>query len=184
MRRILIGSAAAVLAMTLAPAPALAQYGGSPDGQVEGPAADEDGDAISPEEDEPNEAADPGEAEDYGADASPDDGVDLSPDPEDQGAFQEEGPPPEDADADADVDVDVDEGEAEDGGTWQGEDGRSYCRRSDGTTGLIVGGGAGALIGRGIDSHGRRGTGTVIGAIAGALVGSAVERSANEQRCR
>ena len=55
------------------------------------------------------------------------------------------------------------------------EDGGS-CRRSDGTTGAIVGGGAGALVGRGIDRHGERGTGTIIGAVLGALIGHAVEQ--------
>ena len=35
--------------------------------------------------------------------------------------------------------------------TWRGDDGRYYCRRSDGATGTIIGGGAGALIGRAID---------------------------------
>lgn len=48
----------------------------------------------------------------------------------------------------------------------------------------MVGGGAGALVGSGIDGGRRRGTGTIIGAVAGALVGSAIERSANQQRCR
>lgn len=179
MRRILIGSAAAILAMTLAAPPAMAQYGGSPDEQVEGPAARDEGDAVSPEDVAGlDEGAQLNDAEDYGGEAYPDEDVDI--DPEDQGVADEEGPPPEDAV----VGEGEGEADAEDGGTWQGEDGRSYCRRSDGTTGLIVGGGAGALVGRGIDSRGRRGTGTIIGAIAGALVGSAIERSANEQRCR
>jgi len=79
------------------------------------------------------------------------------------------------------------------GATWQGEDGRAYCRRSDGTTGLVVGGGAGALLGREIGRDGRhnrrrgRGGGTagaIIGGLIGAVVGSAVERSAAEQGCR
>jgi hypothetical protein len=65
--------------------------------------------------------------------------------------------------------------------TWRGDDGRYYCRRPDGTTGAIVGGGAGALIGRGFDTRGERGTGTIIGAIAGALLGRAIERG---PRCR
>ena len=34
---------------------------------------------------------------------------------------------------------------------WQGSDGQYYCRRTDGTTGLVVGAGVGALVGRGID---------------------------------
>ena len=36
------------------------------------------------------------------------------------------------------------------GPTWQ-ENGRTYCRRRDGTVGLVVGAAAGALIGRSID---------------------------------
>lgn len=60
---------------------------------------------------------------------------------------------------------------------WQGEDGRYYCRRSNGTTGLIVGGAAGALAGRAIDTRGERMTGTILGAAAGALLGREVQRS-------
>ena len=60
---------------------------------------------------------------------------------------------------------------------WQGDDGRYYCRRSNGTTGLIVGGAAGALAGRAIDTHGERATGTIIGAAAGALLGREVQRN-------
>lgn len=58
---------------------------------------------------------------------------------------------------------------------WQ-EDGRYRCRRSDGTVGLIVGGAAGALAGRAIDTRGERTTGTVLGAAAGALLGREVDR--------
>lgn len=59
---------------------------------------------------------------------------------------------------------------------WQGEDGRYRCRRSDGTVGLIVGGAAGALAGRAIDTRGERATGTILGAAAGALLGREVDR--------
>lgn len=62
------------------------------------------------------------------------------------------------------------------GPVWQGRDGRTYCRRSNGTTGLIVGAGAGALLGRAIDTHGSRTTGTVLGAAAGALLGREATR--------
>ena len=31
---------------------------------------------------------------------------------------------------------------------WRGDDGRTYCRKKNGTTGLIIGGAAGALLGR------------------------------------
>jgi hypothetical protein len=52
---------------------------------------------------------------------------------------------------------------------------RSSCR-SNGTTGLILGGAAGALLGREVDRHGDRAPGTIIGAGAGALVGRELDR--------
>jgi outer membrane lipoprotein SlyB len=67
------------------------------------------------------------------------------------------------------------------GPTWRGNDGRTYCRKRDGTTGLVVGAVAGALVGRAIDRRGERATGTIVGAVAGAVVGREIERSAN--RC-
>ena len=70
------------------------------------------------------------------------------------------------------------------GPTWRGRDGRIYCRRSNGTTGLIVGGAAGALIGREIAGRGDRTIGAVIGGAAGALVGREVQRSRSVRRCR
>ena len=70
------------------------------------------------------------------------------------------------------------------GPTWRGRDGRIYCRRSNGTTGLIVGGAAGALIGREIDGGRSRATGTILGAAAGALIGREVQRSRSTRRCR
>jgi len=66
---------------------------------------------------------------------------------------------------------------------YRGQDGRYYCRRSDGTTGLVIGAGAGALLGRGIDTRGERTTGTVVGGVLGALLGREVERS-QDMRCR
>ena len=68
------------------------------------------------------------------------------------------------------------------GPTWRGRDGRRYCRRSNGTTGLIIGGAAGALAGRAIDTRGERTTGTILGAVAGALLGREVQRG--RSRCR
>jgi hypothetical protein len=32
--------------------------------------------------------------------------------------------------------------------SWRGKDGRIYCRRPNGTTGLLIGGAGGALLGR------------------------------------
>lgn len=67
---------------------------------------------------------------------------------------------------------------------WQGDDGRYYCKRSNGTTGLLLGGAAGALAGRAIDSHGSRTTGTILGAAAGALLGREIDRNRTSARCR
>ena len=57
---------------------------------------------------------------------------------------------------------------------WRGNDGRTYCRKRDGTTGLIVGAAAGALLGREIDSRGDRTLGAILGAAAGAFLGKEV----------
>ena len=67
------------------------------------------------------------------------------------------------------------------GKTWRDSQGRLRCRRSNGTTGMIVGGAAGALAGRAIDTRGERTTGTVLGAAAGALLGREIQRG---RRCR
>ena len=58
---------------------------------------------------------------------------------------------------------------------WRGRDGRMYCRKSNGTTGLIVGGVGGALVGRAIDTRGDRATGTILGAAGGALLGMEID---------
>lgn len=71
------------------------------------------------------------------------------------------------------------------GRTWRGRDGRTYCRKSNGTTGLLVGGAAGALAGRAIDGGRDKTTGTILGAAAGALLGRHVDRSTGRDRyCR
>jgi len=69
-------------------------------------------------------------------------------------------------------------------GYWQGQDGRYYCKRSNGTVGLLVGGAAGALIGRAVDTRGSRATGTIVGAAAGALIGREIQKSRARARCR
>lgn len=70
-----------------------------------------------------------------------------------------------------------------DGPTWRGRDGRLRCRRSNGTTGLIIGAAGGALIGREIDGGRDRAAGTILGAAAGALIGREVDRG-GRRRCR
>ena len=66
---------------------------------------------------------------------------------------------------------------------YRGSDGRYYCKRSDGTTGLIVGGAGGAVLGNVIDGGRNRAAGTLIGGALGALMGRAIERN-NDVRCR
>jgi hypothetical protein len=56
---------------------------------------------------------------------------------------------------------------------YRGRDGRVYCRRSDGTTGLVVGGLGGAAIGGAI---GGSTLSALIGGIGGAALGSSIDR--------
>ena len=65
---------------------------------------------------------------------------------------------------------------------WQGPEGQVYCRKKDGTTGLIIGGAVGALLGREIDGGYDRTLGTILGGAAGALLGKEVAQGSN--RCR
>ena len=68
---------------------------------------------------------------------------------------------------------------------WRDDRGRTRCRKPDGTTGLVVGGVAGALLGRTVDTRGDRTLGTLGGAAVGALAGREVERStSSNRRCR
>ena len=65
---------------------------------------------------------------------------------------------------------------------YRGQDGRYYCRRSDGTTGLIVGGLAGGVLGNVIAPGGSNTLGPILGAAGGAVAGRAIDRS--DARCR
>lgn len=65
---------------------------------------------------------------------------------------------------------------------YRGQDGRYYCRRNDGTTGLIVGGIAGGVLGNVIAPGGSDLLGTILGGAAGAAIGREIERS--QVRCR
>ena len=66
---------------------------------------------------------------------------------------------------------------------YRGSDGRYYCKRSDGTTGLIVGAAAGGILGNVIDGGRHRTGGTLIGGALGALLGRSVEQN-SDIRCR
>jgi len=59
---------------------------------------------------------------------------------------------------------------------YRGNNGRYYCRRNDGTTGLIVGGLAGGALGNVIAGGGSRLLGSLIGAGGGALLGQSIDR--------
>jgi len=56
----------------------------------------------------------------------------------------------------------------------RGSDGRYYCRRNDGTTGLVIGGLGGAAIGGAI---GGDTLGALLGGASGALLGRHIDRS-------
>jgi len=66
---------------------------------------------------------------------------------------------------------------------YRGRDGRYYCRRSDGSAGLIVGGLAGGVLGNILAPGGSKTLGTILGAAGGAAIGSTADR-AGEMRCR
>jgi Glycine zipper 2TM domain len=64
-------------------------------------------------------------------------------------------------------------------GLYRGRDGRAYCRRNDGTTGLVVGAVGGGVLGNVLGG----GTlGTLLGAGGGALLGRNIDRG--KVRCR
>ncbi|RHW19047.1 glycine zipper 2TM domain-containing protein [Sphingomonas gilva] len=65
---------------------------------------------------------------------------------------------------------------------YRGRDGRYYCRRDDGSTGLVVGGIAGGVLGNIIAPGGSKLLGTILGAGAGALAGREIDR--NDARCQ
>ncbi|HET9337055.1 MAG TPA: glycine zipper 2TM domain-containing protein [Sphingomicrobium sp.] len=64
---------------------------------------------------------------------------------------------------------------------YRGYDGRYYCRRDDGTTGLIIGAGLGALLGNQVDIGGSRALNTILGGAAGAAIGHAIDKG--DARC-
>jgi len=62
---------------------------------------------------------------------------------------------------------------------YRGRDGRAYCKRNDGTTGLVIGGLGGGVLGNVVGG----GTlGTLLGAGGGALLGRSIDRG--KVRCR
>ncbi|WP_374943041.1 glycine zipper 2TM domain-containing protein [Sphingomonas sp.] len=67
---------------------------------------------------------------------------------------------------------------------YAGQDGRYYCRRSDGTTGLVLGGAAGGILGNVIDGGHSRIVGTLLGGAVGAIAGKSIDQNQSQVRCR
>jgi len=65
---------------------------------------------------------------------------------------------------------------------YRDANGNYYCKKPDGTTGLIVGGIAGGVLGNIIAPGGSKTLGTILGAGVGAVAGTAIDRSSI--RCR
>lgn len=63
---------------------------------------------------------------------------------------------------------------------YRGHDGRYYCRRDDGTTGLVIGAVAGGVLGNAIGNGNT--LGTLLGAAAGGAVGRSIDRG--DMKCR
>ena len=59
---------------------------------------------------------------------------------------------------------------------YRGGNGRYYCRRNDGTTGLIIGGLAGGALGNALTNGRSSVLGTLLGAGGGALLGQSIDR--------
>jgi hypothetical protein len=66
---------------------------------------------------------------------------------------------------------------------YRGSDGRYYCKRNDGTTGLIIGAVGGGAVGNVIDGGHNRVAGTLIGGALGALAGKSIDQN-SDVRCR
>ena len=66
---------------------------------------------------------------------------------------------------------------------YRGQDGRYYCRHSDGTTGLVVGAAVGGLLGNLIAPGDSKTFGTLLGAGAGAVAGASIDQN-SDVRCR
>ncbi len=65
---------------------------------------------------------------------------------------------------------------------YRGNDNRFYCRRRDGTTGLIVGALGGGVLGNVIAPGGSKTLGSIIGGGLGAVIGNSIDR--NNVTCR
>ena len=60
---------------------------------------------------------------------------------------------------------------------YRGQDNRYYCRRSDGTTGLIIGGLSGGSLGAVLAPGGSQTLGALLGGTLGAVIGSSIDKA-------
>lgn len=65
---------------------------------------------------------------------------------------------------------------------WKGDDGKYYCKRDNGTTGLVIGAGVGALAGHELAGRGDKTLGAILGGAAGAIIGREIDRGS--LKCR
>ena len=65
---------------------------------------------------------------------------------------------------------------------WRGKDGKYHCKRDNGTTGLIIGAGVGALAGHELAGRGDKTLGVLLGAAIGGALGRAIDRG--DLQCR
>jgi len=65
---------------------------------------------------------------------------------------------------------------------WRGRDGRYYCRRDNGTTGLVIGAGVGALAGHELAGRGDKTLGVLLGAAIGGVLGREIDRGSLQCR--
>ncbi len=65
---------------------------------------------------------------------------------------------------------------------WRGNNGRYYCKRDNGTTGLVIGAAAGGLLGHEVAGQGDKTLGAVLGAVGGGLLGREIDKG--DVKCR
>ena len=65
---------------------------------------------------------------------------------------------------------------------WRGKDGKYYCKRDNGTTGLVIGAGVGALAGHELAGSGDKTLGAILGGAVGAIIGREIDRGS--LKCR
>ena len=65
---------------------------------------------------------------------------------------------------------------------YRGYDNRYYCRRDDGTTGLLIGAAAGGVLGQILAPGGSKTLGAILGAAGGGLLGREIDRG--DVQCR